>query len=241
LSTSNDGTLRLWDLETGKELHRTESMGVPLPCVAFSPDGKRALVGFDGGGLRLWDVDNWKEILSLEGHTSHVVCVVFSPDGKQAASAGEHDHTARIWEVETGKELVKLEGHTDAVHCVAFSPDGRRVLTGAGGKEEGAVGTDNSLRLWDARTGKELRKFEGHDEGIWGVAFSPDGRRALSGSGRFTLDSLDTTVRLWDLETGKELQRFEGHTQTVWSVAFSRDGRQGLSAGDQKVRLWRLP
>ena len=103
------------------------------------------------------------------------------------------------------------------------------------------MGTDNTVRLWDAQTGKEIRKFEGHTEAVWSLAFSPDGRRALSGSGRYTLDSPDTTVRLWDVETGKELHKFEGHPQTVWGVVFLADGRRALSCGDKTARLWRLP
>jgi WD40 repeat protein len=67
------------------------------------------------------------------------------------------------------------------------------------------------------------------------VAFSSDGRRAISGSG-------DKTVRLWDVATGKELHCFTGHTDTVWGVAFSPDDRYALSASqDKTLRLWRLP
>ena len=115
------------------------------------------------------------------------------------------------------------------------------MISGAGGRENGEAGSDNSLRLWDVKTGEEIRKFDGHTEGVWGVAISPDGRRALSGSGRWTLDSADTTVRLWDLETGKELHKLAGHTQTVWNVAFLTDGKKALSCGDKSVRLWQLP
>ncbi|MEJ5340212.1 MAG: protein kinase [Thermogutta sp.] len=109
------------------------------------------------------------------------------------------------------------------VTSVAFSPNGRQVLTGS---------RDNTARLWDAATGKELRRFEGHTEAVLSVAVSPDGRQVLTGSA-------DKTARLWDAATGKELRRFEGHTEAVLSVAFSPDGRQVLTGSDDNTaRLW---
>jgi WD40 repeat protein len=119
--------------------------------------------------------------------------LALSPDGKRAISAGSHDHTARLWDVESGKEIHRLD-HKEAVWAVAFSPDGKRVLTGCGGIQRGAEfqpGSDNSMRLWEAGTGKLLGVFEGHRADVWCVAFSPDGKRALSGSGHWFHDSPD--------------------------------------------------
>ena len=83
-------------------------------------------------------------------------------------------------------------------------------------------------------TGKELRRFEGHSDGVRSVVLSENGCRALSGSG-------DNTLRLWNVETGEVLQTFEGHSDGVMSVVLSEDGRRALSgAYDNTLRLWNV-
>jgi WD40 repeat protein len=109
------------------------------------------------------------------------------------------------------------------VNSVAFSPDGARVLTGS---------DDNTARLWDAATGKEIRAFKGHKESVHSVAFSPDGTRVLTGS-------MDSTARLWDVATGEELRAFRGHESWVLSATFSPDGARVMTgSADMTARLW---
>uniref|UniRef100_UPI0035B39456 WD40 repeat domain-containing protein n=1 Tax=Accumulibacter sp. TaxID=2053492 RepID=UPI0035B39456 len=93
-------------------------------------------------------------------------------------------------------------------------------------------GDDGTLRLWDAESGLEIRSLTGHQIGVLSVAFSPDGRRLLSGSD-------DGTLRLWDTKSGLEIRSFAGHQVRVSSVAFAPDGRHLLSGGfDGTLRLW---
>ena len=73
------------------------------------------------------------------------------------------------------------------------------------------------MRLWDVQTGEQLATLKGHTDGVYSVAFSPDGSTLASGSA-------DNTVRLWDVQTGEQLRTLEGHTDGVTSVAFSPDG-----------------
>ncbi|VFM94970.1 MAG: WD40 repeat [Candidatus Kentron sp. G] len=109
--------------------------------------------------------------------------------------------------------------------CIRFSPDGRRLLSGS---------WDNTLKLWDAATGREMRAFRGHKGDVWSVALSPDGRQVLSGGD-------DHTLRLWDVATGRAVRTFRGHGGIVYSAAFSPDGRQALSGSwDDTLRLWNV-
>ena len=108
-------------------------------------------------------------------------------------------------------------------HSVALSADGTRIVSGS---------SDESVRVWDASTGNELRVLDGHTKRVNSVAFSVDGTRIVSGSS-------DESVRVWDASTGDELRVLNGHTDIVNSVAFSADGTRIVSgSSDQSVRLW---
>ena len=121
---------------------------------------------------------------------------------------------------------------------VTFAATGRWILSG---------GSDKIARIWDPESGRELRRFAGHETWVNAVAYSPDGRRVLTGcggdivEGQFTHGS-DTTLRIWDVASSQEVCRLQGHTASVTSVAFSPDGRRALSGSlDKSVRLWNLP
>jgi WD40 repeat protein len=115
-----------------------------------------------------------------------------TPDSRRFFSASWEG--AVLWDWASGKLIRRFEGHADAILTIAVSPDGKRALTGGGGRHNKGWthGTDNSICLWELETGRLLHRYEGHTHGVWGLAFSPDGRRFLSGS-------MDGTLRLWGL------------------------------------------
>ena len=258
LSGDGDGTVRLWDVETGKELHCFDGHKQDMLrgkeivwCVVFSPNGRQALSGGFMGMARLWDLETGKELhaFSAGEHAfipPRVVGAAFSPDGKTAFVASAYMGMWQ-WDVETGKELRYTKYRpAPPVWRVVFSPDGKRAMSGNGDYEvdrDGKcvpAGVGAKVRLWDVEMRKELRCLEGHQDSVLAVAFSPDGKRGLSGGA-------DKTIRLWDLETGKELHCFQVPEDMVMGVAFSPDGKRALSSsvdtkgpdeGARTVRLW---
>jgi hypothetical protein len=231
LSGSWDGTMRLWDLATGKQLQCFKGHTGWVWSVAFSADSRRALsVGTFDKAARLWDVARGKELGSQCKPGERFLGAAFLPDGPYALM--DTANALRLWHVERGQEVQRFMGHTDRVWRVALSPDGRRLLSG---------GYDKTARLWDVATGRELQRFEGHTavpEGHTGavhaVALSPDSRRVLTGC-------QDGILRLWDADTGQLLRRLKGHRGSVESVAFAPDGRRALSGGwDKVLRLWEV-
>jgi hypothetical protein len=221
-SGSKDCSVRLWDVESGRELHRFKGHKGGVHAVAFSPDGRQVVTGSVDNSVCLWDAETGAEVRRFPWHTRQVWGVAFAPDGRHILSAS-WDQTIRLWDVATGGEVRRFEGHSDGVNCVAVAPDGHQALSGS---------NDRTVRLWGVATGKEIRRFVGHKDPVMGLAFAPDGQRIVSGS-------KDQTLRLWDVNSGKELRRLQGHTDVVYAVAFSPDGRRILSGSwDQTMRLW---
>ncbi len=215
-----EGTARLWDAQTGTEIHRFEG-GKIVQSITFAPDGATVLTGGNDGTARLWDVQTGAEIRRFEGG-GIVQSIAFAPDGATVFTGGLGG-TARLWNTQTGAEIRRFEGHGDDVQSVAFAPDGATVLTS---------GLGSTARLWDAQTGAEIRRFEGHGDWVRSVAFAPDGATVLTGGD-------DGIARLWDAQTGTEIRRFEGHRDYVRSVAFAPDGATVLTGGnDGTARLW---
>jgi len=192
--------------------------GQYVPVVVISPDGRRVLLsGFrDGGGV--WDLQTGKSFRDFEWHAEwSFMSADFSPDGRTllATTGGLF---ASLWEVETGKELKRLvvnpgwrprllypEGdYRAAVARVALSPDGRRAITSD---------SEGSTRLFDLKTGKEIRSFKVHTWELQSTGFSPDGSKMLA-------ENPDGSASLREVETGKELRRFGKSSRP----SFSADG-----------------
>lgn len=233
VSGGMDGTIRHWDVETGKELRYIKANVNIVYSLSISPDGRRVLAGGNDGSIRLWDLKTGEEVRRFKTEPdAYNQQVAFSPDGRRAL-AGASDAMLRLYDVETGKMLREFPGHTQGITSVAFSPDGRRALSGS---------ADWTVRLWNLDDRQQIHCIRGHTCIIRSVAFAPDGRRALSSAHGLFQDGKSVhavdSVRLWDLETGKELRHFETGGLWAQSAMFSRGGRQVLAGVGFGLQLW---
>ncbi|PTD03479.1 Vegetative incompatibility protein HET-E-1, partial [Fusarium culmorum] len=221
-SGSDDDTIKIWNVATGKEEQTLEGHTDSVLSVVFSKDDRLIASGSKDKTIKIWNVTTGEEEQTLEGHTDWVWSMVFSNDGKLIAS-GSWDKTIKIWNITTGKEEQTLEGHTDSVLSVVFSKDDRLIASGS---------KDKTIKIWNVTTGEEEQTLEGHTGSVLSVVFSKDGTLIASGSG-------DNTIKIWDVTTGEEEQTLEGHTNRVLSVVFSKDGKLIASgSGDNTIKIW---
>nr|VFJ65803.1 MAG: WD domain-containing protein, G-beta repeat-containing protein [Candidatus Kentron sp. FW] len=223
-SPSEDRTVRLWEVESGRCLQTLHHQGSVI-CVGWSPDGARLATGSGSNDSKvtLWDAASGQRIRVLGKHGDMMNDVVWSPDGRILASCS-NDRTVRLWDPKTGRVLRELRGHIDAVIGLAWSPDGSRLCSAS---------WDETLRLWDVERSKTVRTLKGHNSLVLCVAWSPDGQTIASGSH-------DRTVRIWEPESGRQQAVLEGHTSIVVSVAFLDSGRLLAALGsDGKLIYWR--
>jgi WD40 repeat protein/serine/threonine protein kinase len=239
---SEDATVRVWDMRTGREQLTFRGHKHAVWGVAFSPDGQRLasasgpLDRQTGGELKIWDGTTGQECLTLGGHIGWVACVAFSPDGRYLASGGL-DQTVKLWDAHTGQEALTLRGHLDNVRSVVFRPDGQRLIS---------AGHDRRVRIWDAtplphgseQDGLTLR---GHNGEVNSVAFSPQNACVVASA------SSDGTVRFWDARTGRQLRTVGGDTGSFEGQALSQAGHLVATVlsidvaprgTDRRVRVW---
>ena len=123
----------------------------------------------------------------------------------------------RVWDAKSGNQLRELHGHTDRVTSVSFSPDGNQIVSGS---------DDRSVRVWDAKSGKEL---QGHTGRVASVSFSPGGNQVVSGS-------YARSVRVCDAKSGERMRELHRDTNSVRYASFSPDGDQASS--NRSLRVW---
>lgn len=230
--TASAQTAYLWDATSGRLIIALRGHSENVKDAVFSPDGSRIVTTSADQTAKLWDGKSGQLLQTLEGHTGTVYSATFTLAGGKAIMTVSADGTARLWNSQTGQSMFPPVSHPRYNQVLLVSKDGGRMITRS----------DGGLELWDRILGHNRGTLSvgGQGEGATAdsdgntaVAFSPNGRRIVTGG-------LDGVVRLWDGRSGQPLQSWKGHPGRVRSVAFSPDGSLILTgSSDGTARLWR--
>jgi WD40 repeat protein len=223
LTVSQDNVVRLWDMESGKAIHRFGKKQAGNP-------------GMGAGGMIRGRV-----VMGWGGANFGGFNVALAPDGKTLAIAGP-DNAIQLYEVDTGKELRSIKGPATGLGSLLFSPDGK-VLAGRDGASP-------AIHLFETASGKELHQLGGQPMnpagavffangfGATSMAFSPDGKTLAAGETTFDGGKLATALRLWETASGKEQRKVPIGKQTfVTAVAYAPDGKTFAYAVETTIHI----
>jgi WD40 repeat protein/serine/threonine protein kinase len=198
--------------------------GIQGEAVAFTPDGRRLLVGDNKGLFWWWSIETGEVTPSSLRHDARIWCVVISPDGKRALTGGA-DRAAKLWSLEGGERLLWSVAHERGVRAAVLSPDGKLVATAC---------FDQTARLWSTETGQPVGSPIPHPNIVEDVAFNPDGTVLATACG-------DGAARLWSVKTGQQMGPVMPHHGSVLGLKFSPDGKRLVTGSrDRNARFWNV-
>ncbi len=229
ISGSDDGTLKVWDAQTGNQLMALdhtylETNGFEsddVNSITYSPDGSHiaSLAGWNGFSsstvIIIWNAQTGQKLMTLKSDHPYYNQLAYSPDGTTLFSS-----RGDLWSTQTGKKLTTFGEYNLAINHLAISPDGTKIISGS----ERDI---NALQLWNAQTLNKLMTLEGHTDYVTATTFSSDGKQIASGSA-------DKTVKVWDIQTGNVLITLTGHRAEVNAITYSPDEKKIASAAGYK-------
>lgn len=230
LTAGRDGTARLWNVSSGKQLAVLDGHTTAIAAASFSADGRRVVTAADDYTARVWDGADGRELAVFTDPIRNTLLdAKVSPDGRLAASVAYVDGRVQIWESATGQIVQTLP--PQSMERAAFNPGGRLLLVAG----SGALGTpyEGTPTIWEAATGRLVHSFPADRQpNFRDVAWSYDGRLAVTaGEG--------DQARIRDVTTGELVAVLE-HAAPVNDIEFSPDGSMLATASDDTTaKLWR--
>lgn len=214
---SENGTIQVWDANTGDQIYSFTEHTRSVEQVVFSPDRRKLVSASTDQTVRIWSlVGVGGQLDSTISHNSPVYTVSYLSDGNSLVT-GSADRLIRIWNTQTNTEQQSpLKGHKDHVSVIDCSPDSKTIVSGS---------PDGTVFIWDVIGERNKFYITGHTGGIKALVYTEDNRIRACGTG------LDGKLRIWDAGTSSELSTIRDHFDLTQSVIFSNDGKHVASGG----------
>jgi WD40 repeat protein len=217
VASTGDGTLRVWDAHTYREIGVVRAAA---PMFAWGPDSQQVAAQTDPHTVTLWDVRTQRVVRTLPlADGRHIL--VWAPDAPRLAITS--DRSVRVHDTTTGTVVREFVVQPDVITASRWSPDGRRLAVGDNGR---------AIVIWDTATGNTLPMSGLVGGSIDSLSWSSDGRRLASAG-------WDLPAQIWDATSGERLAAFHGHNRRLNAIAWSPDGQRVASGGeDRLVKVW---
>ena len=242
VSTSNDKTIRIWDLTSGEQLFILRGHQSIINILCITSDNRYIISSsIEDYAVKIWDLENGRLVSTVRGHSNYISAFTSTPDSKWIVT-GSGDKTIKIWMIPPSLghsqefqaiELFTLKGHINYIRSLVVIPERKLLISAA---------ADKMIKIWHFETGKEIRTLQSAAEGYNAVFVSLDHRRIIS-------TALDNTIKLWDISYGvdacinKDIQlNFEpAHTDDINNIVLSSDARRAVSASsDGRLKVWNI-
>ncbi len=246
VSASDDGTIIVWEAQSGRKLYTLEKLhvwdenlgkkrikidghkDVVYGCdINWAADKLIVLVSADDGTLRTWNPDLRNVSYTSTEHSGAVIDCCFSPNGKHFVSASS-DSTLMVWTTRSEKPFRTLKGHSGSVNSCAYGNSGKWIIS---------AGSDGTLKVWGDKSDEPLHTLPAHSSPINCCSFNEKRRLIVSASDDKTLRIWDVN-KIWDANPKEPLHTLQ-HSGPVNGCCFSLDGELIVSASsDHTLRIW---
>lgn len=232
LSGSDDNSVILWEVLSGRILRYFKGHEDDVNAVAFSSDSRFVLTGSDDNLAILWETETGKQVQTFSGHSGNVDDVRFSPDDRLVLT-GSSDCTAVLWNAQTGAKTRTFAldvgvGRRERVRSTCFSPNGRHVITSSSG-----IGVAGKISLWNVATGQRNQSFGKYDYDVRNLSTSSDGLKVVAKTAKRELS-------LWNTQTGR-CEKTIKYTADISDACFLPDDESLLIGDDDgTVVRWDL-